>query len=84
MPVYRLLPGPLLDTDYEPANWYTATSPQSHFRHRLIVTRTTREARHALLGGRLTVRTPDGTTERRFLNANHRLEPPCLNTAKTR
>lgn len=66
-PVYRLLPEPRLDIDYELANWYTATHPQSHFRHHLIVTRTTPEARHVLLGGRLTVRASDGTSERRFL-----------------
>jgi N-hydroxyarylamine O-acetyltransferase len=69
-PVYRLLPSPQLDADYELANWYTATHPQSHFRHRLIVTRTTSEARHALLGARLTVRGVDGAAERRLLDAD--------------
>jgi N-hydroxyarylamine O-acetyltransferase len=69
-PVYRLLPSPQLDIDYELANWYTATHPQSHFRHRLIVTRTTAEARHALLGARLTVRGADGRAERRILDAD--------------
>lgn len=69
-PVYRLLPAPQLDADYELANWYTATHPESHFRHRLIVTRTTPQARHILLGARLTVRSPDGATERRFLDAD--------------
>jgi N-hydroxyarylamine O-acetyltransferase len=69
-PVYRLLAAPQLDADYELANWYTATHPESHFRHRLIVTRTTPEARHVLLGGRLTVRSPDGTIARRFLEAD--------------
>lgn len=70
VPVYRLLPGLQLDIDYELANWYTATHPESHFRHRLIVTRTTPEARHVLLGGRLTVRSSDGAVERRFLEAD--------------
>jgi N-hydroxyarylamine O-acetyltransferase len=69
-PVYRLLAGPMRDVDYELANWYTATHPLSHFRHRLIVTRTTPEARHALLGGRLTVRTRAGEVERRQLDAD--------------
>jgi len=68
-PVYRLLPTPQLDADYELANWYTATHPDSHFRHRLIVTCTTPEARHVLAGARLTVRSPDGATESRFLDA---------------
>jgi N-hydroxyarylamine O-acetyltransferase len=69
-PVYRLLAAPQLDPDYELANWYTATHPESHFRHRLIVTRTTSEARHVLLGGRLTVRSRDGKVARRFLEAD--------------
>jgi N-hydroxyarylamine O-acetyltransferase len=69
-PVYRLLPSPQLDVDYELANWYTATHPQSHFRQRLIVTRTTPEARHSLLGGRLTVRSAGGAVEQRFLDAD--------------
>ena len=69
-PVYRLLPSPMLDTDYQLANWYTATHPESHFRHRLIVTRTTPEARHVLAGARLTVRSASGETERRFLDAD--------------
>jgi N-hydroxyarylamine O-acetyltransferase len=69
-PVYRLLPASQLDADYELANWYTATHPDSHFRHRLIVTRTTREARHVLSGARLSVRSADGTLERRFLAAD--------------
>jgi N-hydroxyarylamine O-acetyltransferase len=69
-PVYRLLPAPQHDVDYELANWYTATHPDSHFRHRLIVTRTTPEARHVLWGGRLSVRTPDGALERRQLDAD--------------
>jgi len=70
-PVYRLLPFPQLDIDYELANWFTATHPQSHFRHRLIVTRATPGARHALLGARLTVRSMDGgAAERRILDAD--------------
>jgi N-hydroxyarylamine O-acetyltransferase len=68
-PVYRLLAEPQLDVDYEIANWYTATHPDSHFRHRLIVTRTTPGARHVLVGSRLTVRSNDIASERRFLDA---------------
>lgn len=67
---YRITGAPQLDVDYELPNWYTATHPSSHFRHRLIVTRTTPEARHVLAGRRLTVRAPDGTIERRMLTAD--------------
>ncbi|HEX9807959.1 MAG TPA: arylamine N-acetyltransferase [Alteraurantiacibacter sp.] len=69
-PLYRLLGARQRDVDFEPANWYTATHPGSHFRHRLIVTRTTPQARHILAGARLTVRHAGGTSERRLLGAD--------------
>jgi N-hydroxyarylamine O-acetyltransferase len=69
-PLYRLTRSPLLDVDYELANWYTATHPNSRFRHQLIVTRTTPAARHVLAGPRLTIRSPDGAVEQRLLDAN--------------
>jgi N-hydroxyarylamine O-acetyltransferase len=69
-PLYRLLGTRQRNVDFEPANWYTATHPGSHFRHRLIVTRTTPQARHILAGARLTVRHAGGTSERRLLGAD--------------
>ncbi|WP_338447079.1 arylamine N-acetyltransferase [Pelagerythrobacter marensis] len=69
-PVYRLAPTPMLDGDYELHNWFTATHPGSHFRHRLIVTRTTPDARHVLADARLTVRGSDGTVHRETLDAD--------------
>lgn len=69
MPVYQVSPALCREGDYEMANYYTSTYPQSHFRHDLIVARTTAEARHALLRNRLTIRRPDGGSERRFLSA---------------
>lgn len=66
-PVYSISSEPWLDSHYEMANWFTSTHPISHFRHRLIVTRTTPEARYILVNGRLTVRRPDGSAERRYL-----------------
>jgi N-hydroxyarylamine O-acetyltransferase len=68
--LYELSQEPQLAVDYELPNWFTATHPSSHFRHRLIVARTTPEARHSLLNARLTVRTPDGQVERRVLDAD--------------
>ncbi|GJI88994.1 arylamine N-acetyltransferase family protein [Duganella hordei] len=70
MPVYLIAPSPCRDGDYEMANYYTSTYPQSHFRRDLIVARTTPEARHALLRNRLTIRRADGGSERRFLSAD--------------
>jgi len=69
-PVYSIAVEPWLEGQYEMANWYTSTHPTSHFRHRLIVTRTTPEARHILADGRLTTRRPDGTAEKRYLDAD--------------
>ena len=68
--LYELSDQPQLDVDYELPNWFTATHPSSHFRHRLIVARTTPEARYMLLAGRLTVRESDGRVERRMLDAD--------------
>ena len=67
-PVYSIASEPWLDSHYELANWYTSTHPASHFRHRLIVTRATPEARYVLVGGRLTIRWPDGSSDRRYLD----------------
>lgn len=69
-PVYELFPEPQEPIDFEVANWFTSTSPSSHFRHRLIVTRTTPEARLTLLDGRLTIRPAGGQAERRQLGAD--------------
>jgi N-hydroxyarylamine O-acetyltransferase len=68
--VYSISSEPWLDSHYELANWYTSTHPASHFRHRLIVTRTTAEARQILAEGRLTIRHADGAAEKRFLDAD--------------
>jgi N-hydroxyarylamine O-acetyltransferase len=68
-PLYELANDACLDHDYDPLNWFAATHPTSHFRDSLKVARTTPAARYTLLDGKLTIRTPDGHTERRILNA---------------
>jgi N-hydroxyarylamine O-acetyltransferase len=70
MALHELSLEPVLDVDYEPVNWYTATHPSSHFRHRLGVARSTPQARLTLSDNRLTVRTTDGRVERRMLTAD--------------
>lgn len=69
-PVYQISPALQTDGDYEMANFYTATHPDSHFRNKLIVARTTPKARHALLQNRLTIRGADGATQRSYLDAD--------------
>ncbi len=70
MSLYEVAPDPQLPVDYELANWYTATHPDSHFRHGLRVARTSPDARYALAGNRLTIRRPDGGTARRTLHSD--------------
>lgn len=69
-PLYELSREPQLDVDYKVPNWYTSTHPDSHFRHRLMVARTTPTARYNLQQNRLTIRHPDGHTERQLLTAD--------------
>lgn len=68
--LYDLSPEPMLDSHYALFNWYTSTSPASIFRQQLIVARITAEARHTLLGNRLTIRAAGGRVERRQLDAD--------------
>jgi len=73
-PLYDLCLDPQHDVDYEPANWFTSTHPDSHFRHHLMVARTTPEAQFALSNNRLTIRKPDGGEDQRVLNADELAE----------
>lgn len=67
--LYELSGNVALDVDYELSNWFTSTHPDSHFRQRLNVARTTPEARYALKDNCLSIRRPDGRVSRRFLDA---------------
>lgn len=67
-PVYRVVPGTYGPGDYEPANWYSATHPSSLFRNRLLVTRTSPDARYVLIGASLTVRAKGMAADQRLLD----------------
>ena len=58
---------PQLPADYALANWFTSTSPQVPFTNTLILERLTPEARHNLVGLRLSERRCDGTRTERVL-----------------
>ena len=64
--------------DYEVANWYTSTWPQSHFVNSLIVCRALPQGRLALLNDRLTERAPDGRTVREAVIGNAAEFAACL------
>lgn len=51
--------------DYEVANWFTSTHPQSLFRNHLLAARTTADGHHTLFDDRFAVRRGDGASQRR-------------------
>jgi N-hydroxyarylamine O-acetyltransferase len=53
--------------DYEVANWFTSTHPDSLFVRHLIVTRPGAKSRYTLFDNRFTVRDLDGTGDRRLV-----------------
>ncbi|HEX3141410.1 MAG TPA: arylamine N-acetyltransferase [Rhizobacter sp.] len=53
VPMYSFTLEPLLDVDYEPLNWFTATHPGSIFRHNLLMERLTPQLRTSLFNDRL-------------------------------
>ena len=55
--------------DYEVANWYVSTHPESHFTYRLTAGRALPGRRYALLNNRFTVRHVDGRVESRFVES---------------
>jgi N-hydroxyarylamine O-acetyltransferase len=65
--LYRFSLQPQLLVDYEVANWFTSTYPESLFVNHLIASRATPEGRLALFNTRFTRRRRDGTGERRVL-----------------
>jgi N-hydroxyarylamine O-acetyltransferase len=57
----------MLAIDYEVANWYTSTFPQSRFMLNLIAAITADGQRRTLLNRELTTRWTDGRVEKREL-----------------
>jgi len=55
--------------DYEVANWYTSTHPDSLFVRNLIASRPGQDRRHTLFNNRFTIRRRDGASERRVLHS---------------
>ena len=85
--VYRFTLEPQLPIDFEVANWFTSTHPNSRFRNVLMVQRLTPQGRVSLLNRRLARRFADGRVEEvmltdareleRTLKAEFDIEPPA-------
>lgn len=67
--VYRFTLDPQTRADYEIANWYTSTHPQSIFVQFLIVARPLADRRITLFNCNLTIRHLDGRVENRCLDS---------------
>ena len=66
--IYRVVPMPRLDAEYEICNWYTASHPQSLHRNNLIAARPgPNRTRFTLYNAQLSVRHASGEVERRML-----------------
>ena len=65
--LYHFLPQQQLPVDYEAANWFTATHPESLFTNHLLMARPEPDRRYALFDREFTVRYRDGRVERRRL-----------------
>lgn len=67
VPLYRFSLLPQLPTDYEMANWFTSTCPNTLFTANLMCARPEPDRRHALLNRNFTIRHRGGRVERRTI-----------------
>jgi N-hydroxyarylamine O-acetyltransferase len=66
--IYRVIPYPRYDAEYEVANWYTATHPDAPYLNNIIAARPLPDGRRlTMFNQRVTVRNRDGVSERRLL-----------------
>jgi len=79
--VYRILPHPLVQADYEVGNWFCATHPNSPFVGNMIVARAGQDGtRTTFFNGRLTVRRPGNQIERRVIDDTAEIGPILRDT----
>jgi len=67
-PILDLVLSAQTDADFIAPNWFTSTHPDSVFRQRLVLSRTTPQVRCALTGNRLIVRRPGAATQQSILD----------------
>src|SRR5262245_23668252 len=66
--IYRVIPYPRHDGEYEITNWYTATHPDTPYQGNIIVARPgPNRTRITMYNSRVTVRDADGHSEKRWL-----------------
>src|SRR6476469_9975107 len=66
--IYRVIPYPRYDGEYEITNWYTATHPETPYQGNIIVAKPgPNRSRITMYNARVTVRDADGHAEKRWL-----------------
>jgi N-hydroxyarylamine O-acetyltransferase len=65
--LYRFTLHPQLPVDFEPANWYVSTHPDSFFTYSLVVARPAADCRYTLFNRESRTRWPDGRVETEVL-----------------
>ena len=67
--IYRVIPYPRYDGEYEIANWYTGTHPDAPYQNNIIAARPgPNRTRITMFNARVTVRHATGEAERRYLS----------------
>ncbi|WFU84727.1 arylamine N-acetyltransferase [Bradyrhizobium sp. CIAT3101] len=66
--IYRVIPHPRYDAEYEITNWYTATHPETPYQGNIIAAKPgPNKSRITMYNTRVTVRDADGLAEKRWL-----------------
>ena len=66
--IYRVIPYPRYDGEYEITNWYTATHPETPYQGNIIVAKPgPSRSRITMYNARVTVRDADGRADKRWL-----------------
>jgi N-hydroxyarylamine O-acetyltransferase len=66
--IYRVIPYPRYDAEYDVANWYTATHPDAPYLSNMIAAYPLPDgSRLTMFNGRVTLRAPNGESRRRIL-----------------
>jgi N-hydroxyarylamine O-acetyltransferase len=66
--IYRVIPYPRYDAEYEITNWYTGTHPETPYQNNIIVAKPgPNRTRITMYNARVTVRDTDGQAKKRWL-----------------
>ena len=76
--IYRVIPYPRYDSEYEITNWYTATHPETPYQGNIIVAKPgPNRTRITMYNARVTVRDADGQAKKRWLATGANSETHC-------